>query len=46
MSAFWGQRRIEEKRRASVRNEARQSLQREGREGGRERAAVPARLID
>lgn len=36
MSAFWGQRRIEEKRRASVRNEARQSLQREGREGGRE----------
>lgn len=33
MSAFWGQRRIVEKRRASVRNEARQSLQRGGREG-------------
>lgn len=40
MSAFWGQRRIVEKRRASFGNEARQSLQRGGREG-RERAAVP-----
>lgn len=46
MSAFWGQRRIVEKRRASVRSEARQSLQLERREGGSEGAAVPARLID
>lgn len=50
MSAFRGQRRMVELRRASVGSEARQQLQPGGgREGGRDggdEAAVPAGVID
>lgn len=41
MSAFWGQRRIVEKRRARARDEARQLKRSRGGEGS-DRAAVPA----